>query len=141
MKSMLSAPWWSLVLVFCVLSACNLFSNRRQSSEKATIPAGHWRLDSISAPEGKGELAQLALAMAAGDSANSGTDFYFTRDSVFYDFNEADTTRAAYDLRAGNKTLLIRSGNEADTLQFQFTKDSTLVLTGNDSVSLYLRRR
>ena len=141
MKLFLPAPRWSLLFFLCTLCACNLFSERRHSPEKASIPAGHWRLDSIAAPEGKREMALLVIAMAAKDSANSITDFYFTPDSVYYDFNDEDTTRASYRLQPEHNLMVLHSENEVDTLRYQFTEDSTMVLTGNDSVSLYLRRR
>lgn len=87
-------------------------------------------------------MALLALAMAASDSSrNSVTDFYFTEDSVFYDFSDGDTTRASYRLQPETRVLVLHAENEVDTLHYQFTKDSTMILTGNDSVSLYFRRR
>lgn len=142
MKHLFRALPWSMLLFLCTLSACNLFSGRKQAAEKSTVPPGHWRLDSISAPEGKGEMALLALAMAASDSSrNSVTDFYFTEDSVFYDFSDGDTTRASYRLQPETRVLVLHAENEVDTLHYQFTKDSTMILTGNDSVSLYFRRR
>ena len=87
-------------------------------------------------------IIALALAMAASDSSrNSVTDFYFTEDSVFYDFSDEDTTRASYRLQPETRVLVLHAENEVDTLHYQFTKDSTMILTGNDSVSLYFRRR
>lgn len=129
-----------MLLVLVLLTSCNLFSDRKEASGKDKSPVvGLWRLDSISAPEGKGEMALLALALAGKDS--SFNDFYFTKDSVFYDFSDADTTRAGYQFNRETNVLVLTAQDEVDTLQYELTKDSTMILTGNDSVSLYFRRK
>lgn len=127
-----------LILAILAVNACN-----PRAEKKATHPmVGLWRLDSLSSPEGNAEIGLPLLAMAMQDSTGKKTiDFYFTQDSIFYDFTDGDTTRAAYRFDAAGKTIVFTVDNELRQLLYRMAPDSTMILTDEDSVSLYLRRK
>src|SRR5688572_13418415 len=137
MKSFFSAV--CSIALLLLSASCN----SSDTEKKATSPLlGHWRLDSISAPEEQQNIGLLLLAMASEDSSgNSIFYFDFREDSVYYDFTDGDTTKAAYQFQSDKNLLVLTRESEVDTLHYELTKDSTMILTGNDSVSLYLRKR
>ena len=138
MKSNLGALIRSILMVTTAIS-CNFFS----TEEKAGHPMiGHWELDSLAVNDSSDNIGLFLMAMASLDSSgNNATDFYFTQDSVFYNFNDSDTTKASYRYHADSSRILITEDKEVKQFRFSMLPDSTMVLTGEDSVTLYFKRK
>jgi hypothetical protein len=121
-------------LTVIVILSCNWFNKKKHEPENPLV--GNWRIDSLQA--GKDSTEGLLLLLMAKDALASAR-VQFTSDSFFITTGD-DVDTSAYQYDDKTQRVFVKDST-GDAFDYHRVNDSTITLTGKDSLVFVLTRK